>query len=64
MRQLQARTSLSLERLKELLEEWVFMGVIVLDDTKSKVALCLSAAEALMHDCRVQIVNDLSDDED
>ena len=64
MRQLQARTSLSLERLKELLEEWVFMGVIVLDDTKSKVALCLSAAEALMHDCRVQIENDLLDDED
>ena len=64
VRQLQERTSLSLERLKELLEEWVFLGVIDWDDTKSKVALCLSAAEALMHDCRAQIENDLSDDED
>ena len=64
VRQLQARTSLSLERLKELLEEWVFMGVIEWDDTRSEVALCLSAAEALMHDCRAQIENDLTDDED
>ena len=64
VRQLQARTSLSLERLKELLEEWVFMGVIDWDDTRSEVALCLSAAEALMHDCRAQIENELTDDED
>ena len=35
MRQLQARTSLSLERLEELLEEWVFMGVIGWNDTRS-----------------------------
>ena len=59
VRQLQARTSLSLERLEDLLEEWVFMGVISWNDTGSEVALCLSAAEALMYECHAQNENGL-----
>ena len=55
VRQIQAQTSLSLGRLEDLLDEWEFMGVIRWDDTRSEVALCLSAAEALMDDCRAQI---------
>ena len=47
VRQVQAQTSLSLGRLEDLLEEWECMGVICWDDTRSEVALCPSAAEAL-----------------
>ena len=47
VRQIQAQTSLSLGRLEDLLEEWECMGVICWDDTRSEVALCPSAAEAL-----------------
>ena len=45
--QIQAQTSLRLERLEELLEEWECMGVICTDDTRLKVAFCLSVADAL-----------------
>ena len=45
--QIQAQTSLRLERLEELLEEWECMGVICRDDTRLEVAFCLSVADAL-----------------
>ena len=47
VRQIQARTSLRLERLEELLEEWECMGVIGRDDTRLEVAFCLSVTDAL-----------------
>ena len=47
VRQIQAQTSLSLGRLKDLPEEWECTGVICWDDTRSEVVLCPSAAEAL-----------------
>ena len=46
VRQIQAQTSLRLERLEELLEEWECMGVICRDDTRLEVAFCLSVADA------------------
>ena len=42
-----AQTSLQLERLEELLEEWECMGVICRDDTRLEVAFCLSVMDAL-----------------
>ena len=47
VRQIQAQTSLRLERLEELLEEWDCMGVICRDDTRLEVAFCPSVADAL-----------------
>ena len=47
VRQIQAQTSLQLERLEELLEEWECMGVICRDDTRLEVAFCLSVTDTL-----------------
>ena len=47
VRQIQAQTSLRLERLEELLEEWENMGVICRDDVRLEVAFCPSVADAL-----------------
>ena len=47
VRQIQAQTSLRLERLEELLEECECMGVICRDDTRLEVAFCPSIADAL-----------------
>ena len=47
MRQIQSQTSLRLERLEEVIEEWKCMGVICRDDTRLEVAFCLSVADAL-----------------
>ena len=47
VRQIQAQTSLQLERLEELLEEWECVGVICRDDTRLEVACCLSVTDAL-----------------
>ena len=47
VRQILAQTSLQLERLEELLEEWECMGVSCRDDTRLDVALCLSVTDAL-----------------
>ena len=47
VRQIPAPTSLQLERLEELLEEWECMGVICRDDTRLEVAFCLSVTDAL-----------------
>ena len=44
VRQIQAQTSLRLDRLEELLEEWECMGVICRDDTRLEVAFCPSVA--------------------
>ena len=52
--QIQAQTSLRLERLErleELLEEWECMGVICRDVTRLEVAFCLSVA-AQIEKCR------------
>ena len=46
-RQIQAKTSLRLWRLEELLEEWECMGVICRDDTRRNVAFGSSVADAL-----------------
>ena len=51
VRHIQAQTSLRLERLEELLEEWECMGVICRDDTRLEVAFCLSVADALDDEC-------------
>ena len=47
VRQIQAQTSLRLERLEELLEEWERMGVICRDHTRLGLAICQSVADAL-----------------
>ena len=47
VRQIQAQTSLRLERLEELLEEWECMGVICRHDTTLDVAFCPSVTDAL-----------------
>ena len=47
VRQMQAQTSLQLERLEELLEEWECMGVICRDDTRLEVTFFLSVTDAL-----------------
>ena len=47
VRQIQSQTSLQLERLEQLLEEWECMGVICRDDTRLEVAFCLSVTDAL-----------------
>ena len=47
VRQIQAQTSLRLERLEELFEEWECMGVICRDDTRLEVAFCPSVTDAL-----------------
>ena len=43
---IQERTTMSLERLEDLLENWESMGVTYRNDTRSAVALCTRAAEA------------------
>ena len=50
VRQIQAQTSLQLERLEELLEEWECMGVICRDDMRRNVAFGSSVADALEDD--------------
>ena len=57
VRQIQAQTSLRLERLQELLKEWGVMGVICRDDTRLEVAFCLSVAaqiEKCSQTCTIQ----------
>ena len=51
VRQIQVRTSLRLERLEELLEEWECMGVVCRDVTRLEVAFCMSVA-AQIEKCR------------
>ena len=47
VRQIQAQTSLQLERLEELLEGLECMGVTCRDDTRLEVAFCLSVTDPL-----------------